>query len=73
MRIADGWLLVHVDRKMAPAVCAERLEPVADLPLIHLPRHVCHWGGFGLVATALEGMRALMPPPCGTARFARSG
>lgn len=53
---------------LAPAPCAIHLDAksddsefagLADLPgdITMLPRHVCHWGGFGHVEASLKGLR----------------
>lgn len=46
---------VHIDAKVEAAVFGDALRGVPRLHL--LPRHVCHWGGFGHVEASLEGIR----------------
>jgi Core-2/I-Branching enzyme len=62
VRALDGEsvrFLVHVDRKASDAAARAIRDGLAGLDVTYLPRHVCHWGGFGIVAATLEGIGAL--------------
>lgn len=48
--------VVHVDRKTSRAAFAQMVDGTSDLPVTYLPRHVCHWGGFGHVRATLSGL-----------------
>jgi Core-2/I-Branching enzyme len=53
--------VVHVDRKTDERVNEEMVAGLADLDSIHfLPRHACHWGGFGHVRATLKGIDHLV-------------
>lgn len=53
--------LVHVDRKTDEATFRAMREGVADLADVgFLPRHSCHWGGFGHVRASLKGIQELL-------------
>lgn len=53
--------LVHVDRKSDDATYLAMVDGVADLESVRfLPRHSCHWGGFGHVRASLKGIRELV-------------
>ena len=51
---------VHVDRKTDDDVCDAMRAAVADLDVVFLERHACHWGGFGHVRASLKGIRAVL-------------
>jgi hypothetical protein len=51
---------VHVDRKTSDDVYAAMRAGVSDLDVRFLPRHECHWGGFGHVQASLKGLRAVL-------------
>jgi len=53
-------LVVHVDRKTADVVHDEIVERVRRPNLEFLPRHACHWGGFGHVEVSLKGIARLL-------------
>lgn len=46
---------IHVDAKVDAAPFSAALSGLPNVAL--LPRHVCHWGGFGHVEASLEGLR----------------
>jgi hypothetical protein len=57
---SETSFLVHVDRKTDEATFRAMLAGVADVDNIRfLPRHSCHWGGFGHVRASLKGLREL--------------
>jgi hypothetical protein len=52
---ASFW--IHVDRKTRAPVFQAMVDQTKDVPnLRFLPRHVCHWGGFGHVRASLKGI-----------------
>jgi hypothetical protein len=53
--------LLHVDRKTDEATHRAMHAGVADLEHVHfLPRHACHWGGFGHVRASLKAIAELV-------------
>jgi len=52
--------LIHVDAKTPPAVHEELVAAVRRPNVEVLPRHTCHWGGFGHVEATLKGIRRLL-------------
>lgn len=56
LRAPGTTFCVHVDRKTRAGVYAEMRARTADLDVVFLPRHVCHWGGFGHVRATLKGL-----------------
>lgn len=53
--------LVHVDRKTDEATFRAMRDGLADLDDVRfLPRHSCHWGGFGHVRASLKGIHELV-------------
>ena len=70
-QVARHWtaagcpVVIHVDRKVARQVHDDFVSACADDPLIvFCDRHVCHWGGWGIVAatqTAAELMLDSFP------------
>jgi hypothetical protein len=53
--------VVHVDRKTSRRTLREMLERTDDVPDVRfLPRHICHWGGFGHVRATLKGIDDLL-------------
>lgn len=53
--------VLHVDRKTDDALyesMQKGLEDVEDVTF--LPRHACHWGGFGHVEASLKGIREVL-------------
>lgn len=57
---AETTFVLHVDQKTDGAVYRTMQERLADLAdVTFLPRHACHWGGFGHVAASLKGIREL--------------
>ncbi|SHE30446.1 Core-2/I-Branching enzyme [Ruegeria intermedia] len=70
-QVARHWtaagcpVVIHVDRKVARQVHDDFVSACADDPLIvFCDRHVCHWGGWGIVAatqTAAEQMLDRFP------------
>jgi hypothetical protein len=57
----DGsHFLVHVDRKTDRRSYDEMVRGTLELGCVDfLPRHICHWGGFGHVRATLEGIDRL--------------
>lgn len=52
---------IHVDRRSPDAVQAEAAVCLRELPSVEfLPRHRCHWGGFGHVRATLKGIDHLL-------------
>lgn len=51
---------VHVDRKTPSRTYSEMVARTRDLDVTFLPRHVCHWGGFGHVEASLKGIERLL-------------
>jgi hypothetical protein len=54
-----AFFLVHVDRKTREPVARAIRDGLDGVEVTFLPRHVCHWGGFGIVAATLEAVAAL--------------
>ncbi len=53
--------LIHVDRKTEPAVFERMRRPLAGRENVtFLPRHVCHWAGWGHVRASLKGIAHLV-------------
>jgi hypothetical protein len=53
--------VLHVDRKTRGAVYETMRAALADVhDLSFVPRHSCHWGGFGHVEASLKGIRELL-------------
>jgi len=53
--------VIHVDRKTGPRVHEAMREGLSDLDgVTFLPRHACHWGGFGHVRASLKGIREVL-------------
>ena len=53
----NASFFIHVDRKTFPRVFRAMVEQTEDVPDVRfLPRHVCHWGGFGHVRASLKGL-----------------
>lgn len=53
--------VVHIDRKTDASVRDAMREGVGDLDgVTFLPRHACHWGGFGHVRASLKGIREVL-------------
>jgi hypothetical protein len=57
---ADTAFTVHVDKKTSRGTYAEMRAALDGLDVRFLPRHACHWGGFGHVEASLKGLRAVM-------------
>ena len=57
---ADTTFTVHVDSKTDDGVYAAMRTEVGGLDVRFLPRHACHWGGFGHVRASLKGLRAVL-------------
>ena len=51
---------VHVDRKTRRRDYDEMVASTRDLDVHFLPRHSCHWGGFGHVRATLKGIDRLV-------------
>lgn len=51
---------VHVDRKTNRHDYNEMIARTRDLDVHFLPRHVCHWGGWGHVRATLKGIERLI-------------
>lgn len=57
----ETTFVVHVDRKTGPRVYEAMKEGLGDLDgVTFLPRHTCHWGGFGHVQASLKGIREVL-------------
>lgn len=57
---AETRFLLHVDRKTNDATHGAMQAGLADLTNLHfLPRHSCHWGGFGHVRASLKAIAEL--------------
>jgi hypothetical protein len=57
----ETTFLIHVDRKSSDAVYDEMTGRLADLGGVRfLPRHTCHWGGFGHVRASLKVIDAVV-------------
>jgi hypothetical protein len=53
--------LVHVDKKTADSAYDALVASLRDVPSVSfLPRHPCHWGGFGHVQATLKGINELL-------------
>jgi hypothetical protein len=50
---------VHVDRKTPRRDYEEMVARTRDLDVQFLPRHICHWGGWGHVRASLKGIDRL--------------
>lgn len=58
---AGTAFFVHVDAKTDETTNRLMVEGVRDLGQVRfLPRHACHWGGFGHVAASLKGIEELL-------------
>lgn len=58
---AETRFVVHVDRKTDTSVYDTMRKGLGDLEgVTFLPRHVCHWGGFGHVEASLKGIREVL-------------
>ncbi len=58
---ANTAFFVHVDAKTDEATNRSMVEGVRHLDHVRfLPRHRCHWGGFGHVAASLKGIQELL-------------
>jgi hypothetical protein len=56
----DVRFFVHVDSKTREPTYRKMVEGVAPLGTASfLPRHACHWGGFGHVQASLKGIAAI--------------
>ena len=56
----DVRFWIHVDSKSSEQVFRRMVDGVADLDTVSfLPRHACHWGGFGHVQASLKGIAAI--------------
>jgi Core-2/I-Branching enzyme len=56
----DVRFFIHVDKKTREPICREMVNGVASLGTASfVPRHTCHWGGFGHVAASLKGIAAI--------------
>ena len=51
---------VHVDRKTRRRDYEEMVTRTRDLDVHFLPRHICHWGGWGHVRATLKGIDRLV-------------
>lgn len=57
----ETTFVVHVDRKTDTRVYDAMREGLGDLDgVTFLPRHACHWGGFGHVQASLKGLREIV-------------
>lgn len=56
----DARFYVHVDSKTREPVFRTMVDGLADLDVTFLPRHPCHWGGFGHVRASLKGIAAIV-------------
>jgi Core-2/I-Branching enzyme len=57
---AETQFAVHVDAKTDDAVYDAMRRAVQDLDVAFVPRHACHWGGFGHVEASLKGVREVV-------------
>ena len=57
---SDTVFLVHVDRKTDDRTFQSMTAGVEGLGVRFLPRHACHWGGFGHVRASLKGIDELV-------------
>jgi hypothetical protein len=57
----DVRFFVHVDQKTREETYRSMVEGLAGLgtTVTLLPRHACHWGGFGHVRASLKGLAAI--------------
>jgi Core-2/I-Branching enzyme len=57
----DVRFFVHVDSKTREHVFRSMVDGLAGLETVSfLPRHACHWGGFGHVRASLKGIAAIV-------------
>lgn len=57
----ETTFVVHVDRKTDAGVFAAMREGLSGLDGVSfVPRHDCHWGGFGHVEASLKGIREVL-------------
>jgi hypothetical protein len=57
----DVRFFVHVDSKTREPVFRSMIDGLASLETVSfLPRHACHWGGFGHVRASLKGIAAIV-------------
>lgn len=56
----ETTFVVHVDSKTDDGVYEAMRTAVGDHDVVFLPRHACHWGGFGHVHASLKGIRAAL-------------
>jgi len=55
---SETTFVVHVDRKTNTSVYEAMRDGLGNLGgITFLPRHACHWGGFGHVQASLKGIR----------------
>lgn len=60
---SDGPIFIHVDRR-APQMFAQAADILQGVPDVTLRSvHKVSWGGFGIVAAALEGLSHLLADP----------
>lgn len=60
---SDGPIFIHVDRR-APQILAQADDILRGVPDVTLRSvHKVSWGGFGIVAAALEGLSHLLADP----------
>lgn len=60
LRTGNSHVVVHVDRKTDDRVYDEMTRGVSELGCVDfVPRHACHWGGFGHVRATLKGIDRL--------------
>lgn len=60
LRTDESHFVVHVDRKTDRRVYDEMVSGAEELGCVDfVPRHVCHWGGFGHVRATLKGIDRL--------------
>jgi Core-2/I-Branching enzyme len=56
----DVRFFVHVDSKTPELVVRNMVDGLAGMETVSfLPRHACHWGGFGHVRASLKGIAAI--------------
>jgi hypothetical protein len=57
----ESPIRIHVDRRADAATYGRCVELLAGRPgLEFVPRHICRWGAFGIVAGTIELMRSLI-------------
>ena len=57
----DSWFFIHVDRKTDDDVYRRMTRSLASAANVRfLPRHACHYGGFGHVQATLKGIDAIV-------------